>query len=700
MSTFDGIVEEFPDIRIDYFRQHSGRTSPAACFLSHVHSDHLLGLETLRMPFVYCSAATRRLLLQMEKYPHRVNFSKGILESRKQTYKHLKFILRALPLQTPIELELTPKVHIKVTLFDANHCPGAVMFLIEDTSHAILYTGDIRAESWWVNSIVRNPILVPFATGQKRLDCLYLDTTFASHQDIYRDFPSKAEGLAELTRKIKQSPNNSIFYFRAWTLGYEDVWITLRNILGSQIHVDRYQVQLFRSIAQDGINAGCGSALVGFTVGNEHQQGCLTQDEDVRIHSCEPGMICHRSLSKRGDIVWITPIISRSKDGKELAEVGAGGGGGDLYQKMEVDFGNQSILEGLRLLCSSIANDPEASKQAEAALEKARKQHPCQLVLDGLGLDPDEEISIKDFVKLLSGAHTLSSPKVPTAAEPEANTTRVIHFPFSRHSSYSELRELIGAFRPRDICPCTVSLENWSEELSMRSLFGDLCSSNKFRYDDIVRQEVYRRGESATTATEERISQQQMSSQLEMDERSQVRVSSQETDVFEEATTTMAAIPDNEAVPTELIESSDPEQPAIIDQAVDIKPVWDRWQVTNDGSNTYELSVIKNAENQLETSSVGSPETQTRMQVSSSSQLQKRQALTADVNDLVTQNQVDDSRKDCSADIDGNPRSSFKKRKKAFEAAKACLNGDPEQWTNLRLRSMGWKGHTEEEQEL
>src|SRR5665213_216667 len=109
MSTFDGIVKEFPNIRIDYFRLHSDRPPPLACFLSHIHSDHLQGLESLKSPFVYCSAATKRLLLRMEKYPHRMNFAKGILEARKQHYRHLKFVLKALPLETPTELELCPK---------------------------------------------------------------------------------------------------------------------------------------------------------------------------------------------------------------------------------------------------------------------------------------------------------------------------------------------------------------------------------------------------------------------------------------------------------------------------------------------------------------------------------------------------------------------------------------------------------------
>lgn len=94
-----------------------------------------------------------------------MNFSKGILESRKQHYKHLARLLvcynaslfapspaadsfqRPIPLQVPTEMELMAGNRIRVTLFDANHCPGAVMFLIEGNGKSILYTGDIRGKS-------------------------------------------------------------------------------------------------------------------------------------------------------------------------------------------------------------------------------------------------------------------------------------------------------------------------------------------------------------------------------------------------------------------------------------------------------------------------------------------------------------------------------------------------------------------------
>lgn len=35
---------------VDFFRPVPGLRPPLACFLSHVHSDHLAGLESLKSP--------------------------------------------------------------------------------------------------------------------------------------------------------------------------------------------------------------------------------------------------------------------------------------------------------------------------------------------------------------------------------------------------------------------------------------------------------------------------------------------------------------------------------------------------------------------------------------------------------------------------------------------------------------------------
>ncbi|ETI25227.1 hypothetical protein G647_04600 [Cladophialophora carrionii CBS 160.54] len=493
MSTFDGLVKEFPTIRIDYFRNHPGRPPPAALFLSHVHSDHLMGLESVKMPFVYCSATTKRILLKMEKYPHRINFAKGILEARKQQYKHLKNILRAVPLNTATEIELGPRSVIRVTLLDANHCPGAVMFLVEGDGRAIVYTGDVRAEPWWVNSIVQNPVLLPYACGLKRLDCIYLDTTFATHDEPYKEFPTKAQGLQELLEKVAQYPQDTIFYFRAWTLGYEAVWVALSNFLQSQIHVNDYQLGIFR----DG-NDTESAALTGFTLGNSRLQGCLTDDKTARIHSCEPGLDCHSQIKNTRSVVWISPIISRLKDGSEVRELGAGGGWRDLYPKAQLKLEESANIVQLLTLCASYADSEEIRSKLAQALSRPRVGCDLSMILDEaeeVKVEDDDSIKLGDFVTLVSKKFNEMNTSIFRNAPSEKHPKPVaqndtIHFPYSRHSSYNELRHLVGVFRPRDICPCTVSLEAWSEDLSMESLFGDLCQEQVFYYDQETRNAV------------------------------------------------------------------------------------------------------------------------------------------------------------------------------------------------------------------
>ncbi|KAL2821380.1 hypothetical protein BDW59DRAFT_110694 [Aspergillus cavernicola] len=496
MSTFDGIIEEFPFITIDYFRKNPERPPPLACFLSHAHSDHLQGLESFRAPFIYCSAATRELLLRIEKYPHRMNFNHGILESRRLHYKHLSKLLRPIPLNTPTEIDLTPRLSIRVTLLDANHCTGAVMFLIEGDGKAIIYTGDIRAEPWWVDSLIRHPILIPYTLGSKRLDKLYLDTTFALTSHTSHTFPTKAEGIAELLRKAEPYPEDTIFYFRAWTFGYEDVWVALAAALKSKIHVDRYQMGLYRSVSsscREGSGAVEAPSLCGFELGNKVVPGFLSGDQQSRIHSCEPGVHCPAAFSDNS--VCITPIVSRTKNGSDVPEIGAGGGLGDLYQIHELELPDQSSLARLEQLCREKIHDSQALTTAREALLEAFSSKSKALSLDSYGMKDANEMPLDELVNVLSRGRlkeeSIDSEDWKTTTEildkSGKSLPRTIHFPYSRHSSYTELCRLVAAFKPRDIHPCTVDPLDWDDDISMENLFGHLCSDNKFVHDQYMR---------------------------------------------------------------------------------------------------------------------------------------------------------------------------------------------------------------------
>ena len=121
---------------------------------------------------------------------------------------------------------MKPKQYFTLVIFDVSSC-------IEIVVSCILTM--FAAEPWWVNSIVRNPVVIPYTHGQKRLGKIYLDTTFATKEDVYRKFPAKSVGLAELLEKVSKYPEDTVFHFNAWTLGYEDVWIALSSFLQSQV---------------------------------------------------------------------------------------------------------------------------------------------------------------------------------------------------------------------------------------------------------------------------------------------------------------------------------------------------------------------------------------------------------------------------------------------------------------------------------
>ncbi|KAF7910646.1 uncharacterized protein EAF01_002156 [Botrytis porri] len=474
MSTFGGYMPEFPDIRVDHFRQIIGRTAPLACFLSHVHSDHLEGLDNdrIKLPFIYCSAATREILLRLEKRRDRLNLA----------------VLKPIPLETPTLIELAPKNEVRATLFDANHCTGAVMFLFEKQNTAILYTGDIRSEPWFVNNLTRSPFLIEYTSGMKTLDCIYLDTSNTGPLA----FPTKADGLKEMIEKVRKYPPNTKFHFSAWTFGYEEVWAALSRTLDSQIHVDKYKYKLYQSLRQEGSDgqsrflAPEGPVLVGCIVGNGPKEGCLTTDKSVRIHSCEKGMGC--SAYGEDDIVLIRPFIAHGPDGVEIAEVGIGGGWGDLVPSYEVAMDFDDVKGFLETVFAEtdqpMIEDIRRMLLAELASTKGA------ISLDGMQFGSDQ-ISLKGLGESLLRKLAQKSTVIPDKkrdAIPEKGLPKVIKFPYSRHSSYAELCHLVEIFKPKDVYPCTVDEEEWHEGLSMKTLFGDHCSASIFRHDGEMRE--------------------------------------------------------------------------------------------------------------------------------------------------------------------------------------------------------------------
>lgn len=189
---FYKIIPNF-SICVDAFR-YGAVQDCNAYFLSHFHSDHYVGLtKSWCHGPIYCSKVTANLV-------------------RQQLRVDPKWIV-------PLEFEKTSDVPgtggARVTLIDANHCPGSALFLFEKRIgpgasgrlHRVLHCGDFRASPAHIQHALLRPETVDPDTGQRRLqtiDVCYLDTTYMSPKYAFPSQEDVISTCAELCVQLNQ----------------------------------------------------------------------------------------------------------------------------------------------------------------------------------------------------------------------------------------------------------------------------------------------------------------------------------------------------------------------------------------------------------------------------------------------------------------------------------------------------------------
>ncbi|XP_061550739.1 5' exonuclease Apollo isoform X1 [Phycodurus eques] len=186
-------------------------------FLSHMHSDHTVGLtSTWANRPIYCSPVTASLLhvrLQVkEKWIHPLELGESYL----------------------LPLDDIGKENMTVTLIDANHCPGAVMFLFEGYFGTILYTGDFR----YSPSMLRELCLATSAT----IDVLYLDNT---NCDPNRSIPSRKQATQQIKEILRSHPDHNAV-LGLYALGKESLLVELAMEFQTWIEVSFDRMETLR----------------------------------------------------------------------------------------------------------------------------------------------------------------------------------------------------------------------------------------------------------------------------------------------------------------------------------------------------------------------------------------------------------------------------------------------------------------------
>ncbi|KAL0946208.1 hypothetical protein HGRIS_012467 [Hohenbuehelia grisea] len=340
-TPFQSIVRPY-NIRVDDFSPNvSEQLKPSLHLLTHTHSDHINGLSAKSFSWpVICSSDAKEMLLRHEVFAERALFDTEFRAEKIKTFSHLRVepvmhpdgsvyyngsrdLLRPISLNTPTRYQLSEHETVTITALNANHCPGAIMFLLEGSKGAVLHTGDFRAEPWFLEALMRDPILQPYiaipgvprqhskaSKVVKTLEAIYLDTACLLSPN---DVPTKQQATSGLIELLQIYPPSTCFFINSWTWGYEDILKDIARAFDCQIHVDRYKYSVYTRLSDPLLRE------------------IVTREETTtRFHACERFERCeqvdveeipfggrryHNCISKTGNrVVYVNPVTMSSEN--------------------------------------------------------------------------------------------------------------------------------------------------------------------------------------------------------------------------------------------------------------------------------------------------------------------------------------------------------------------------------------------------
>lgn len=115
---------------------------------------------------------------------------------------------------------------------------------------------------------------------------------------------------------------------------------------------------------------------------------------------------------------------------------------------------------------------PEVKKMLVAGLRAASQRISLNTISMDIG---EDSLELPEILKALAQSVRERSSSRTESIESQGSSNelpRVITFPYSRHSSYDELCDLVRAFKPRDVYPCTADEQYWNEGMYTHHMCG------------------------------------------------------------------------------------------------------------------------------------------------------------------------------------------------------------------------------------
>ncbi len=169
---------------------------------------------------------------------------------------------------------------VSARFVDANHCPGAVMVVIEMHGHTLLYTGDFRYHAKMMKGL---------ANWVGRVDKVIFDSTFCN--PLLR-FPKKEQSIRAV-RDVLLSEGGKVqrVYIALEMLGCEEVLVSLAQEMNIKFYIDKYSQRNEQLVMMESTN------------------NCITDSPDTKYHIIANRMIskCARMEGDCGSKLFIKP---------------------------------------------------------------------------------------------------------------------------------------------------------------------------------------------------------------------------------------------------------------------------------------------------------------------------------------------------------------------------------------------------------
>ncbi|XP_040576764.1 protein artemis [Lepeophtheirus salmonis] len=281
MSSFKGLFSNLPGISCDHFRGEAEVNDQF--FISHCHSDHMVGLDKL------APLLCRRNSVRVN---HRIYCSmiSKVFILRRFPFLHEKMIKDIFP-NEPIIIDVFDKdsesfYKLSVTTIPADHCPGSVMFLFEAHHKTILYTGDFRFESKSLQSLKS---LHDAHGSVLNIDEMYLDTTFC--HPGYKVFPTREESIENVWNLVntwirkngiyrKSRPKHVVLFELPAQFGSERILKEIFERSGCRWRIHVSQRKFLDYLCSDEL----GDCTTSDPKMGEWIHACSWQDAEVKAH--------------------------------------------------------------------------------------------------------------------------------------------------------------------------------------------------------------------------------------------------------------------------------------------------------------------------------------------------------------------------------------------------------------------------------